>query len=109
MSKGNESDKKKKKKLEWSKILSAAVVISGFVIAQEAMFLMWYCINHDYSATAAWLTAAVGLAEAIIGYGLSGYLGLAKVDHSVGGITFESAKSKNFQEDSDNNVDSPPI
>lgn len=97
-----------KKKLEWSKILSGSVVIAGFVIAQEAMILMWYCISHDYSATAAWLTAAVGLAEAIIGVGLSGYLGLAKVEHKEGGITFESAKAKNFTE-SESSIDSPPI
>ena len=93
----------KKKKLEWSKIMTLFVCLCGFIIAQEALFLMWYCIKHDYTATAAWLTAAVGLAEAIIGTGLSGYLSLCKVDHTEGGITFESAKARNFSEDS------PPI
>ena len=53
----------------------------------------------------AWLTAAVGLAEAVIGAGLSGYLSLCKSDHKEGGITFEAAKSKNFIEQ----TDSPPI
>lgn len=89
-----------KKKLEWSKFMTLCVILSGFIIAQEAIFLMWYCIRHDYTATAAWLTAAVGLAEAIIGTGLSGYLSLCKVDHTEGGITFESAKAKNFEEPS---------
>ena len=80
--------------------MTLLVCAFGFIIAQETLFLMWYCIRHDFTATAAWLTAAVGLAEAIIGAGLTGYLGLCKVDHTEGGITFETAKAKNFEEPS---------
>ena len=68
---------------------------------------MWLCITEGFTSTAAWLTAVVGLAEAVIGAGLSGYLSLCKSDHKEGGITFEAAKSKNFIEDGGN--DSPPI
>lgn len=60
-----------------------------------------------YTATAAWLTAATGVGEAVIIAGANGYLGLAKSDHKRGGITFEAAKAKDFTEDEDKN--SPPI
>lgn len=72
------------------------VVIIGFLIVQECFILMYYCIKVGYNSTAAWLTAAVGLAEAVIGTGLTGYLSLCKTEHTEGGITFEAAKSKNF-------------
>lgn len=90
-----------KKKVEWSKVLPTAVVIAGFVIAQEAMFLMYVALTYNYSATAAWLTAAVGLAEALIGIGVNCYISLCKSDHSEGGITYEAAKAKNFVKDSE--------
>jgi len=105
-----------KKKREYSKTITFIVVLFGFIIAQEALVLMGYCIKHDYTATAAWLTAAVGLAEAVIGAGLAGYLSLAKSDHRDGGITMEAAKANGFKEyigetDTENESDeqSPPI
>lgn len=63
--------------------------------------------DFGYTATAAWLTAATGVGEAVIIAGANGYLGLAKSDHKRGGITFEAAKAKDFTEDEDKN--SPPI
>jgi len=98
-----------KKKYEWSKVMTLLVVFAGFIIAQEALVLMYYCIRNEYTSTAAWLTAAVGLAEAIIGAGLTGYLNLAKSDHKEGGITFESAKAADFKQDSGGNNNSPAI
>lgn len=93
------------KRLEWHKKIALLVIASGFFIVQECFVLMLLCINNGYTATAAWLTAAVGLAEAVIGIGANCYFGLAKSDHREGGITFESAKAKGFQE----YTDSPPI
>ena len=87
-----------KRKREWSKTITLAVIIIGVVIAQECFVLMYLCITRGYTSTAAWLTAAVGLAEAVIGAGLTGYLNLCKSDHSEGGITYESAKAKGFQQ-----------
>jgi hypothetical protein len=95
-----------KKKLAWSKLLTLLVILAGIGITQECFALMYLCIRSGYTSAAAWLTAAVGLAEAIIGLGLNGYLGLCKVDHSEGGITLESARAKGFSEE---NVDSPEI
>ena len=98
-----------KKKREWSKVMTFLVVFAGFVIAQEALVLMYYCIRNEYTSTAAWLTACVGLAEVIIGAGLTGYLNLAKSDHKEGGITFESAKAADFKQDNGGNDNSPAI
>lgn len=61
----------------------------------------------SYTAAAAWLTAALGLAQVIIIAACNGYFGLAKSDHKRGGITFEAAKANNFQEQYD--VDSAYI
>ncbi len=90
---------KSRKKLEWHKIIALLVIILGVVIVQECFVLMYLCIRNGYTATAAWLTAAVGLAEAVIGLGAKCYFDLAKSDHSEGGITFEAAKARDFSQD----------
>ena len=90
---------KGRKKLEWHKIIALLVIVLGVVIVQECFVLMYLCIRGGYTATAAWLTAAVGLAEAVIGLGAKCYFDLAKSDHSEGGITFETAKAKGFAQD----------
>ena len=97
---------KARKKLEWHKIIALLVIFTGVVIVQECFLLMYLCIRYGYTATASWLTAAVGLAEAVIGLGAKCYYDLAKSDHSEGGITFESAKAKGFTEGENA---SPPI
>lgn len=99
--------RKSRRKWEWSKFITLLVILAGVGIVQECFVLMYLCIREGYTSTAAWLTAAVGLAEAIIGSGLTGYLSLCKKDHSEGGITFEAAKAKGFVEG--DSVDSPPI
>jgi hypothetical protein len=96
-----------KKKRSWSKLLTLLVILAGIGIVQECFALMYLCIRLGYTSAAAWLTAAVGLAEAIIGAGLTGYLSLCKIDHAEGGITFESAKAKGFS--GGENTDSPEI
>lgn len=94
------------KKLEFSKKVTLLIVLVSFIVTQECFALMYLCIKNGFTATAAWLTAAVGLAEALAGLGINGYLGLAKANNTEGGITFEAAKAKNFVEHS---VESPPI
>ena len=101
------AEKKTRKKREWSKTITLAVILSGFIIVQECFVMMYLCITRGYTSTAAWLTAAVGLAEAVIGAGVTGYLNLCKSDHSEGGITYESAKAKGFQQG--DSLDSPKI
>lgn len=111
MYKGKREAKKTRKKWDRSQLLTLLVILFGFGLAQECIALMYLCIKEGYTSTAAWLTAAVGLAEAIIAAGLTGYLSLCKSDHKEGGITFEAAKSKNFQTTNDDagSIDSPAI
>jgi len=107
----------RKKKRQFSKIAFVLTLMAGFIISQECMFLIWYAIRNGFSATAAYLTAAVGLAEAVIGGALALYNNLCKHTNTVGGITFEAAKASGFSQSAagsaattDNyNVDSPPI
>ena len=98
----------KKRKVEWSKVVCLLAILAGFIIVQECLVLMYLCIKSGYTATAAWLTAATGVGEAVIIADANGYLSLAKSDHKRGGITFESAKAKDFQQD-DDSIDSPAI
>lgn len=84
------------KKEDYSKRLTRWVIIVGVVISQECIALIAYAISKNFTSTAAYLTAAVGLAEAVIAAAMSFYTSLAKSDHSEGGITFEAAKAKNF-------------
>jgi len=89
----------KKRKWEWSKIICLVGAVMGFLIVQECFYLMYRMIIAGYTATAAWLTAGVGVGEAVIIACINGYLSLCKVDHAAGGITFEAAKAKNFGAD----------
>lgn len=102
--------RKSKRMPEWSKLLSLLTILFGFLIVQECLYLMYICIVNGYTATAAWLTAGVGVGEAVIIAGVNAYISLCKSDHKEGGITFEAAKAKGFantSEQTDN--DSPPI
>lgn len=101
--------KRKKRKIQWSKMVCLIAMIFGFIIVQECLFLMYMCIKSGYTAAAAWLTAATGVGEAVIIAGANGYLSLAKSDHRRGGITFESAKSSNFVISDEESKDSPAI
>ena len=99
---------RRKRKVEWHKVVSLLTILAGLLIVQECLFLMYLCIKNGYTATAAWLTAAVGVGEAIIVAGCGYYFGLAKSDHKRGGITFEAAKANNFCVAEDN-INSPHI
>lgn len=101
--------KRRKRKIEWSKVVCLLAIIAGFIIVQECLFLMYMCIKSGYTAAAAWLTAATGVGEAVIIAGANGYLSLAKSDHKRGGITFESAKANNFVNSDEESRDSPAI
>ena len=94
-------------KLDTSKLVCFLLVGSGLLITQECIYLMRLCIKSNYMASAAWLTAALSLAQVIIITGGKCYFELVKSDHKRGGITFEAAKANGFQEqDASDNVDS---
>lgn len=101
--------KRKKRKIQWSKMVCLIAMVFGFIIVQECLFLMYMCIKSGYTSAAAWLTAATGVGEAVIIAGANGYFSLAKSDHKKGGITFESAKARNFVISDEESIDSPAI
>ena len=101
--------RRRKRKVQWSKIVCLIAMLFGFIIVQECLCLMYMCIKSGYTAAAAWLTAATGVGEAVIIAGAHGYLSLVKCDDKGGGITFEAAKANNFVNSDEENIDSPAI
>ena len=102
--------RRRRKKSDASKKFFVLLVLSGLFITQECVFLMYLCIRLSYTAAAAWLTAALSLAQVIIITGGKCYFDLVKSDHKRGGITFEAAKASGFQKtDESDNVDSAYI
>ncbi len=87
---------KRRKKVQGSKLFCAIGAAAGFLMAQECMAIMVYAIRAGFDGTAAWLTAAVGVAEAVIIACINGYFALCKSDHKAGGITYEAAKANGF-------------
>lgn len=108
MKQGKREENRPRKKVQGSKAIAVLTILSGFVIVQECLFLMYLCIKHGYTAAAAWLTAGVGVGEAVIIAGSNAYMSLCKSDHKRGGITFEAAKAKGFVEEPESE-NSPPI
>jgi hypothetical protein len=84
------------KPVEFSKRLALSVYRGGMVITQECLFLIAYAIYSDFSATAAYLTAAIAVGQFMITVVSNRYLALAESDHSEGGITHDAAKAANF-------------
>ena len=93
----------KRKKIPFSKLATVFTMACGFIIAQECIILIAFAIHRSFVATAAYLTAAVGLAEAVIGAALSFYISLNKKEKTCGGITFEAAKARNFEPEESKN------
>lgn len=87
----------KKKKVEFSKRMTRLVIVFGFVIAQECLLLIGFAIYMQFEAPAAYLTAAVGLAETVIAASLNFYISMAKKEHARGGITYDALKAKGFE------------
>lgn len=95
--------RKSKKQANFSKRMTRLSIVAGVLIAQECLALIGYAIHKEFTAAAAYLTAAVGLAEAIIAASLNFYISMAKAEHSEGGITFEASKANGFKKPEDDN------
>ena len=95
----------KKKKMEFSKKLVILAFIVGFIIIQECLVLIGYAIHKDFTATAAYLTAAVAVGEVLLTAGLTFYLNYAKAlgtgasDKQGEGITYAAAVASNFDKE----------
>ena len=97
-----------KTKAEYSKKLVTDIRSLLWVVTVGGLLLAFYCVRKNYLGALPWVTSMVGLPWTAHGVICSFYLNMAKSDHKVGGITFETAKANNFVVNQDNN-DSPKI
>lgn len=97
-----------KTKAEYSKKLVTDIRSLLWVVTVGGLLLAFYCVRKNYLGALPWVTSMVGLPWTAHGVICSFYLNMAKSDHKVGGITFETAKANNFVVNQDRN-DSPKI
>ena len=97
-----------KTKAEYSKKLVTDIRSLLWVVTVGGLLLSFYCVSKNYLGALPWVTSMVGLPWTAHGVICSFYLNMAKSDHKVGGITFETAKANNFVVNQASN-DSPKI
>ena len=97
-----------KTKAEYSKKLVTDIRSLLWVVTVGGLLLAFYCVRKNYLGALPWVTSMVGLPWTAHGVICSFYLNMAKSDHKVGGITFETAKANNFIVNQTSN-DSPKI
>ena len=97
-----------KTKAEYSKKLVTDIRSLLWVVTVGGLLLAFYCVHKNYLGALPWVTSMVGLPWTAHGVICSFYLNMAKSDHKVGGITFETAKANNFIVNQTRN-DSPKI
>ena len=97
-----------KTKAEYSKKLVTDIRSLLWVVTVGGLLLAFYCVRKNYLGALPWVTSMVGLPWTAHGVICSFYLNMAKSDHKVGGITFETAKANNFVVNQASN-DSPKI
>ena len=97
-----------KTKAEYSKKLVTDIRSLLWVVTVGGLLLAFYCVRKNYLGALPWVTSMVGLPWTAHGVICSFYLNMAKSDHKIGGITFETAKANNFVVNQASN-DSPKI
>lgn len=90
---------------QYSKRLVSDIRALLWAVTVGGLLLAALCIWRGYVGSLPWLSAMVGLPWTAHGVVCTAYLGLAKSDHRVGGITYEAAKAQGF----DQSGDSPAI
>jgi hypothetical protein len=90
----------RREKREFSKQLVSDIRWLLWAVTLGGLALAGLCIWKGYTGSLPWLSAMVGLPWTAHGVVCSFYLNMAKSDHKEGGITFEAAKAKAFNEDS---------
>ena len=95
----------KKRTIEFSKRLVMDTRPLLWTITIGGLLLAFYCIYKGYTGSLPWVVGMVSPAWAAHGTICAFYINMSKSDHREGGITFESAKAKQFSD----NQDSPAI
>ncbi len=101
--------RKKTKRTDYSKKMITDIRALLWVVTVGGLLLAAYCVRTGYTGALPWLSAMVGLPWTAHGVVCSNYLSMAKSDHRRGGITFESAKAKDFSQVAEESENSPPI
>ena len=94
--------------VDYSKQMITDIRSLLWVVTIGGLLLAFYCVRKNYLGALPWVTSMVGLPWTAHGVICSFYLNMAKSDHKVGGITFETAKANNFVVNQTRN-DSPKI
>ncbi len=94
---------KGKTRPDFSKQLISDIRWLLWAVTLGGLLLAGYCIYKGYTGSLPWLSGMVGLPWTAHGVVCSFYLNMAKSDHKVDGITFESAKANSFMTDEDSN------
>lgn len=81
---------------QYSKQLIADIRSLLWVVTLGGLALAVLCILLGYTGSLPWISAMVGLPWTAHGVVCSCYLGVTKSDHREGGITFEAAKARGF-------------
>lgn len=69
-----------------------------WTVTIAALVLAYVCVFKGFTGALPWVGSMVGLPWAAHGTICAFYLNMAASDHREGGITFEKAKAKNFEE-----------
>ena len=78
-----------------SKLIAYAVIIIDVYLTRETLELCRLAIKLDYDGSMAYLTALIGLYQAVTGAVLTAYYGKSKAENTVGGITYETTINTN--------------
>jgi len=88
----------KKNKKRTSKIIAISVLLIDASCTYIVLYLCWLSIKLQFSGSLPYLTTLIGALQASSAVILSFYFNKSKAENVQGGITFESAVSKNFVE-----------
>lgn len=83
---------------EYSKRLVGDIRRLLWVVTLGGLILAGASVALGYTGSLPWISALVGLPWAAHGTVCTAYLGMAKSDHREGGITYEAAKARNFEQ-----------
>ena len=78
-----------------SKIIAYAVIILNVYLTKETLELYRLAIELSYDGTMAYLTALIGLYQAVTGAVLTAYYGKSKAENTAGGIKYDSVVNQN--------------
>lgn len=88
---------RRKRRTQYSKQLVSDIRRLLWVVTCGGLALAALCIWRGYVGSLPWLSAMVGLPWTAHGVVCTAYLGVAKADHTEGGITYEAAKASGWE------------